>query len=209
MPVQKPKTSSTKVTLIKLTTLERRVLKAALSIAAEKEWYNISLSEVASIAGFELNEVLQRFPDTNAIANTWFEQALYAMLAPLPKAQNKLPISERLEIILLRWFKALTPQKQVTVGMLRSKFHLPHIHHWGPLVFALSRHVQLWRETAMLRAVGRQRQIEEIALTAIFLGTLVVWCNDATEGQLLTQKFLKKKLSQGEGIMSRYFEPTH
>ena len=209
MPAQKPKTSSTKVCLIKLTTLERRVLKAALSIADEKEWYNISLSEVASVAGFELNEILPRFPDTNAIANTWFEQALYAMLAPLPKAHNKLPISERLEIILLRWFKALTPQKQVTVGMLRSKFYLPHIHHWRPLVFALSRHVQLWRETAMLRAVGRQRQIEEIALTAIFLGTLMVWCTDASEGQLLTQKFLKKKLSQGDGIMNRFIEPTH
>ena len=146
--MRKPKTPSTKVTPIKLTTLERRVLKAALSIADEKEWYNISLNEVAFNAGYELNEIVPRFPDTNAIANTWFEQALYAMLAPLRKAHHKIPISERLEIILLRWFKALTPQKQVTVGMLRSKFHLPHIHHWGPLVFALSRHVQLWRETA-------------------------------------------------------------
>ena len=125
------------------------------------------------------------------------------------RTHNKTPISERLEIILLRWFKALTPQKQVTVGMLRSKFHLSHIHHWGPLVFALSRHVQLWRETAMLRTVGRQRQIEEIALTAIFIGTLVVWCTDASEGQQLTQNFLKKKLSQGDSIMKRFIEPTH
>ena len=208
MPAQKLIASSTKVTLIKVTTLERRVLKAALSIAAEKEWYNISLSEVASMAEFELNEILPRFPDTNAIANTWFEQALYAMLVPLPKAQHKLPTSERLEIILLRWFKALTPQKQVTVGMLRSKFHLPHIHHWGPLVFSLSRHVQLWREAALLRAGGRQRQIEEIALTAIFLGTLVVWCTDASEDQLLTQKFLKNKLRQSEAIMNRFIKPS-
>ena len=203
--IESHKMASKKVNLIKLTTLERRVLKAALSIGAEKEWYNISLSEVATRAGFSLNDILPRFPDTDSIANIWFEQALHAMLAPLPKSYNKLPISERLEVILLRWFKALTPQKQVTISMLRGKFHLPHIHHWVPLVFALSRHVQLWRETAILTTVGRQRQLSEIGLTTIFIGALVIWCKDASDGQQLTQNYLKKYLNRGDRIMRRFF----
>ena len=204
----KQKESSQNFSPIKLTPPKKRILKAALSIAGETEWYNLSLCDVASAAGLSLNDVMTHFPDTNAIADAWFEQALFTMLAPVPKSYDRMPAPERLEMLLSRWFELLTSQRKVTIDMLRSKFHLPHPHHWGPLVFALSRHVQLWRETAKLRAAGRQRQIEEVGLTVIFLRTLLVWCNDESEGQQLTQNYLRKKLSQADGVMSRIFRPT-
>ena len=184
---------------------EQLILKAALSIASEKKWYNISLCDVATVSELSLIEVISYFPDTNAIANAWFERALYAMLAPLPKSYNKMPATERLEMLIWRWFEALNEQRPITLDMLASKFHLPHIHHWVPLTFTLSRHVQLWRETAKLTAVGRQRQIEEIGLTAIFLATLSYWCNDTSESQINTRNFLHRKLQQGNVVMSKLF----
>ena len=184
---------------------EQLILKAALSIASEKKWYNISLCDVATVSKLSLIEVIAYFPDTNAIANAWFEQALYAMLAPLPKTYDKMLASERLEMLMWRWFEALNQQRLVTLDMLASKFHLPHVHHWAPLAFTLSRHVQLWRETAKLTAVGRQRQIEEIGLTTIFLATLSYWRHDTSEGQKNTRVFLHKKLKQGNVVMCKLF----
>ena len=184
---------------------EQLILKAALSIASEKKWYNISLCDVATVSKLTLIEVISYFPDTNAIANAWFEQALYAMLAPLPKTYDKMLASERLEMLMWRWFEALNQQRLVTLDMLASKFHLPHVHHWAPLAFTLSRHVQLWRETAKLTAVGRQRQIQEIGLTTIFLATLSYWRHDTSEGQKNTRVFLHKKLKQGNVVMCKLF----
>jgi len=184
---------------------EQLILKAALSIASEKNWYNISLCDVATVSKLSLIEVISHFPDTNAIANAWFEQALYAMVAPLPKTYDAMRATERLEMLLWRWFEALNEQRPVTLDMLASKFHLPHMHHWAPLAFSLSRNVQLWRETAKLTAVGRQRQVEEIGLTAIFLATLAYWCNDTSKGQKNTRNFLHKRLKQGNVFMSKLF----
>ena len=87
------------------------LMTSALSIASEKKWHNISLCDVATVSKLSLIEVISYFPDTNAIANAWFEQALYAMLAPLPKTYDKMPPSERLEMLMWRWFEALNKQE--------------------------------------------------------------------------------------------------
>jgi len=182
------------------------VLDTALAMAAETPWYDLSMNDIAARAGLSLNDVRAHYADTNAIADAWFARALDAMLAPPPGNFAAKPVAERLEILLLRWFDALAPHHRATVDMLRSKFHLPHVHHWSPLVFVLSRHVQLWRDTAGLRAKGRQRQIEEIGLTAIFLATLARWCGDESEGQQATRAFLSRRLASGDRFMARYVD---
>jgi hypothetical protein len=38
----------------------------------------------------------------------------------------------------------------MTAQMLRGKLHLPHLHHWVPMIFNLSRTIQWLREAAQL-----------------------------------------------------------
>ena len=184
---------------------ETAILEAALRRAADVPWYDLYLGDVAEEAGMTLAEVHAVYADTNAIADRWFVMAQAAMLAPLPKKVAAQPVKTRLEFILWRWFAALAAERRASIGMLRSKFHLPHVHHWSPLVFSLSSHVQLWRDAAGLRAAGRRRQVEEIGLTGVFLATLAVWCGDEGEGQVRTRAFMARRLAQGDAAMARLF----
>ena len=183
-----------------------RILYAALDMATgETGWYDLSLVELARRCGISVNGVRRHYPDTNAIANAWFSLALEAMLAPMPDEADLWPVKERLEFIIWRWFESLSPYHEVTAQMLGSKLHPPHIHHWVPMVFDLSRLVQLWRDAAGLHDGGRRRQLEEIALTGIFLATLREWCRDQSPQQAHTRSRLLESLDRAERAAESWF----
>ena len=183
-----------------------RILDAALEMASEETgWYDLSLAELARRCGIPVNGVRCYYADTNAIANAWFSRALQAMLSPMPEEFEAWPVKERLEFVIWRWFEALAPYHQVTTQMLGSKLHPPHIHHWVPMVFDLSRLVQLWRDAAGLRAGGRRRQLEEVALTGIFLATLRDWCRDQSPGQAHARSQLLERLTEAERAAGLWF----
>lgn len=186
----------------------RQVLAKAMEMATEQGWYDLSLAELAEDCGLAVNDLRQLFPDTNAIADAWFASALEDMLAPLPEDHKDWTVRKRLELILWRWLEALAPYHGVTVEMLKAKLHLPHIHHWAPMPFDLSRLVQLWRDAAGLRSGGRRRQIEEISLTAIFLATLADWCRDSSSGQTWARQRLGRRLDRAERAAGFWLGPS-
>lgn len=185
---------------------EDRILHAALEMAQEGSgWYDLSLMELAQRCGLSVNGIRRYYTDTNAIADAWFSRALEAMLSPMPEKSDAWPVKERLEFIIWRWFESLAPYHRVTAQMLGSKLHPPHIHHWLPMIFDLSRLVQLWRDTAGLHAGGRRRQLEEIALTGIFLATLREWCRDQSPGQAHARARLLERLTEAERAAALWF----
>jgi len=176
-----------------------RILDAAMEMAHEQDnWYDLGLVELAKRCGTSVNDIRRYYADTNAIADAWFSRALEAMLSAEPENIQTLPVKERLEFIIWRWFEALAPYHQVTAQMLGSKLHPPHIHHWVPMVFDLSRLIQFWRDAAGLHAGGRRRQLEEIALTGIFLATLREWCLDESPQQTQAHSRLLNLLTKAE-----------
>ena len=179
------------------------IVSMALRMATEGGWYNLSLVELAGRCDLSVNALRDHFADANAIADAWFAAALRAMLQPLPDGFDDRSARERLELVLWRWFEALAPHRRVTVEMLKTKLHLPHFHHWLPMPFDLSRLVQLWRELSGLRADGHRRQVEEIALTAIFLATLADWCNGASDGAQWPPARIRARLGQRLGRAER------
>ena len=130
---------------------------------------------------------------------------LAAMLAPVDKGFFDLPATERVRLLLLRWFDSLAPRRQTTAAMLAGKLYPAHPHHWVPMVFDLSRLIHWLRDAAGLDAGGRQRQAEEIALSALFVATLAVWCRDDSEDQARTRAFLDRRLEHGDRLMAALF----
>ncbi|WP_051559967.1 DAHP synthetase I family protein [Marinobacterium jannaschii] len=176
-----------------------RILNAALELATERDnWYDLSLVTLAKYCDTSVNHIRHYYADTNAIANAWFSRALEAMLAADLEDIEALPVKERLEAVIWRWFEALSPYHRVTAQMLGAKLHFPHIHHWLPMVFDLSRLVQFWREAAGLHAGGRRRQVEEVFLTGIFLATLRTWCRDESLQQWQAHERLLSLLARAE-----------
>ncbi len=186
-----------------------RILAAALELAQEEDnWYDLGLVALANRCGASVNGIRRYYADTNAIADAWFARALEEMLSLEPESVETLPVKERLECIIWRWFEALAPYRQVTAQMLRSKLHPPHIHHWVPMVFDLSGLIQFWRDAAGLHAGGRRRQIEELVLTGIFLATLRAWCRDESLQQAEAHSTLSDLLTKAERGAAFWFSAS-
>ncbi len=180
-----------------------RVVEEAIRQAEATHWQAVRLSDVAESLGLPIGVVLERFRDMDDVANAWFARGWHAMLAAKPDTFAEWPERVRIEHCLMAWFDAFGAHRRVTVEMLRTKAHLPHLHTWVPMVFDLSRTVQWLREAARLEARygTRRAQAEEIALTGLFLAALGVWASDESEGQRHTRRFIDRSLRQGEQCM--------
>ncbi|MGI9381944.1 MAG: hypothetical protein ACR2PO_02225 [Methyloligellaceae bacterium] len=183
--------------------LSARIVDTSIELAEDVGWGSVRLREVAARLGVSLAEVEACHRDLDSVANACFARAWQAMLAPPPEDFGTLTAETRLHILLMRWFDALAPHREVTGQMLSEKLHLPHPHHWIPMIFNLSRTIQWLRDAALLDAGGRRRQIEEIGLTALFLATLAVWRRDQTPGQERTRAFLRRRLARADRVMVR------
>src|SRR5215207_9704358 len=170
---------------------------AALDLVEEKgQWSAVRLHDVADRLQIPPFEVLNHYRDLDSVADAWFVRGLKAMVAPKPPDFIREPEWRRIEICLLAWFDALAPHQRVTAQMLRGKLHLSHPHHWVPMIFSLSRVIHWLREAAQLPAVygTRRAQREEVGLTALFLGALMIWTRDKTASQARTRRFLRREL---------------
>ncbi|MCE8015749.1 TetR/AcrR family transcriptional regulator [Halomonas sp. MCCC 1A17488] len=180
-----------------------RIVDEAVRQAETHGWRAVRLSEVARSLELPMSVVLERFRDMDDVANAWFQRGWRAMLAAKPDTFDDWPERVRIEHCLQAWFDAYAAHRQVTVQMLKAKAHLPHPHTWVPMVFDLSRTVQWLREAARLEARygTRRAQVEEMALTSLFLAALAVWASDTSEGQRRTRRFIEKRLKRGESWM--------
>jgi len=118
------------------------------------------------------------------------------MVAPKPADFMNHPEWRRIELCLLAWFDALSSHRRVSSQMLWGKLHPSHPHHWVPMVFNLSRTVHWLREAARLPAEygTRKAEREEVALTALFVGALLLWSSDESVGCERTKQFLRREL---------------
>jgi AcrR family transcriptional regulator len=174
-----------------------RVADAALEMAAETGWYDLPMRALAARLGVSLSALARRYRDPDAIADLVFARARDAMLGIGSAGGPRV----RVERAMLAWFDALAPHRPVAVQMLRAKLHPPHLHHWVPLPFHLSRLIWWLREAAALDATGRRRHAEEIALSTIFLAALASWAFDDSPGQRRTRALVGRMLDRAEGCL--------
>lgn len=203
-PRRKPASSKTAGKIVAADVVVDRALMRGDVIG----WDNLSLRDLAGDLGIAPAELAALFKDKNAIADAWFTRARDAMLSAQSRGFSRQPVKDRLNILLLRWFDALAPHRDVTAQMLGAKMWPFHPHHYVPMVFDLSRLIQWLRDAVGMTAGGRQRQIEEIGLTLLFLDVLRRWCRDGSDGQTETKAFLAKRLAQADGLAAKWFSGT-
>jgi len=177
------------------------ILNQSLDLAEEVGWSNLTFQDLANRMKISLAEIRLHYRDFNAVADAWFENAIQTMLEPLPRAFYQRPAPERLHILMMRWFDALAPHRNVTAQIINQKLYPAHPHHWVPMVFDLSRTIQWLRDTARLTAKGRRRQLEEVGLSTLFIFTLAVWTRDNSFNQDKTREFLKRRLERSDRMM--------
>ena len=183
--------------------LDERILETTLDLGEELGWENVRLHQVAERLELPLVQIAARYRDLDAVANAWFTRARDTMLEAADERLRALPPPERLHAVIMRWFDALRPHRELTGEILSEKLYLSHPHHWVPMIFDLSRLIHWFLDAATIRSTGRQRQLAEVGLTLIFLATLRVWLRDQTPEQLRTRSFLRRQLESADRRLAR------
>lgn len=182
--------------------LEQTIVTAAVARGRAVGWDRVRLADIARDLKLPVSEIVRAYRDLDAVADAWFARATSAMADAGTRAAGRAP-KARLETAMLAWFDALASERRVTAQMLRTKLYPAHPHHWVPVIFSLSRTIQLLRDVAGLGADGTRRQIEEVGLSALFVAALGVWCRDETEGQKRTRAFIARWLAAADRALTR------
>lgn len=182
-----------------------RILETALLLAEQRGWDAVHLHDVAQSMGIGLVEIHRHYRQKDDLAEGWFDRADRALISAGDTADwQSLPVRERLSRAILAWLEALAPHRRATAEMLRYKMQPDHLHLQAQGLMRVSRTVQAIRETARLPSVGLRRELEEVVLTGIFLGTVGRWLSDDSPEASRTRAWLDRRLSLAESAALRF-----
>jgi ubiquinone biosynthesis protein COQ9 len=182
--------------------LAHAIMALALEQAERVGWDGVRLFDVAAALDISLSDIYRHYRDADAISEAWLAKADRAMLEAAEPGFADLPPPQRIERAMLRWLDALAPHRVVTRQILVGKLYPGHPHFVAALIFRLSRTVQWVREAALLPGRPPRRQLEEIALTWLFVATVAVWAVDGSAGQQATRRFLANRLRDAARLQS-------
>lgn len=181
-----------------------QILEAALFLGEQRGWDAVHVYDIADYMQVGLADIERHYRNKDEIAEAWFRRADQAVVACASEpGWMELNVRERLSRAMRAWFAALEPHKGITVEMLRYKVQPDHIHLVIQGVLRTSATVQWMREAARLPSTGLRRELEEPALTAIFLSTLAMWLMERTPGTPRTWAWLEGRLADAERIALR------
>lgn len=188
--------------------LAQDILDTALDLGEARGWDAVHLYDIARAMDIGLSDIRRHYDQKDAIAEAWFGRADAALLAMAETpGWLELDVRQRLARAILAWLDALAPHRRLTAAMLRYKLQPDHLHLHVAGLLRVSRTVQWLRETACLPSAGWRRELEEVALTGIYLGTFVYWLNDGSAGSVRTRAFLDRLLAMAEHTALRFMPP--
>lgn len=177
----------------------QRILDAALDLGEQRGWDDLHLYDIAEAMGITLSDIQRHYDQKDAVAEAWFGRADATMLAVAETpGWIELDMRQRLARAIFAWLDALAPHRRLTAAMLRYKLQPDHLHLQVAGLLRISRTVQWIRETAGLPSAGWRRELEEAALTGIFLATFTHWLNDDSIDAARTRAFLDRLLAVAE-----------
>lgn len=180
------------------------ILDAALTFGARAGWDAMNLHDLANGIGLTLADIHRHYRQKDDLAQALFERADRAMiLGGEAEGWRALPPRERLLRAIWAWLQPLEAHRAVVAGMLRYKLQPDHPHLQAQGVLRISRTVQWLRETACLPATGWRRELEEVALSAIFVGAVARWLHDDSPDSGRTRAWLERQLKRAERVAMR------
>ena len=181
-----------------------RIVDAAIALGEERGWDAVHVYDIADHMGVGLEQIERHFRNKDEIAEAWFRRADHALAACANETGwASLSVRERLSMAIRRWFGTLDRHKTIAVAMLRYKVQPDHIHLVIQGVLRTSATVQWVREAARVPSKGLRRELEEPALTAIFLSTMAIWLIESTPGTPRAWDWMERQLKIAEAIAVR------
>jgi AcrR family transcriptional regulator len=173
------------------------IVTAAMTLAAERDWRDIALSDIAAAAGLSLSDLLAAFPSKPAILDGFARDIDRRMLAGFEPEPDSGSARDRLFDVLMRRFDALDPYKPALAGILRAAWQDPLAGMaMGGTVF---RAMGLALEAAGIASDGAVGTLRRKALGVLYAATLRDWLKDDSADKSRTMAALDGRLRRVEG----------
>ncbi len=176
---------------------EKRLVEAAMKLAAAQPWNEVGYREIAAAAGVPLAEAWRAAPGRGAILRHLSRMVDEAVLKE-PVALDEGDARDRLFDALMRRFDALTPYREGLASVVEAMGRNPAAALCGGL--GLVRSMQAMLVAAGVPAEGLRGRVRAKGLTVVWLATLRTFLRDDSEDLSPTMASLDKQLRRAERV---------
>jgi AcrR family transcriptional regulator len=180
----------------------KRVIDAALRLAAERGWSAVALADIAGAAAMSLADLYALYPSKTAILEALSRDVDRQVLGGLDAEASETP-RDRLFDVLMRRFDALAAYREGLAAVARDARRDPAILLCG--AEQLMRSMAAMLEAAGISSSGLAGALKTKGLAAIYLATLRDWFGDDTADKAKTMAALDGRLRRAESCM-RWFD---
>lgn len=177
---------------------ERKVIEAALRLAAERGWNRVGLADIAQGAGLSLDRLHALFRSKEALLCAFARMIDRKVLSERDPELAEEPARERLFAVMMARFDAMRPYKPGLRAVLEATACDPMALGCGAAQLASSMAWML--EAAGLSSSGVRGAVRVKGLAAIQLATLRVWFADESEDMAATMAALDRHLRRAEQV---------
>lgn len=178
----------------------KRVIAAAMDLAATEGWRRVSLGAIAEAAGLSLAGLYDLFLGKGAILRALVADADAAMLsaAAADTDRTEETARDRLFEVLMARFDALRPYRDGIASVVRDSVGDPFALVCGGPRLLRSMHWAL--EAAGISSSGQGGRVRAKGLAAIYVSTFFTWLRDDSEDMAKTMASLDRALARADRL---------
>ena len=178
--------------MIDVSTPRGRVVAAALRLAAERPWREVTLRDIGEAAGLPLDQLRKEFETRSGVLRAFIRSIDDEVLAKAPKKEaGETPRDALFEVVMAR-LDALAPYKAAILSILKSG-------PAGPADLAAVLKSQAWMlQAAGVATHGPLGAAKVAGLASTYAAVLRTWLDDDDPGHARTMAVLDRRLRSGE-----------
>jgi AcrR family transcriptional regulator len=173
-------------------TIRGRLVAAAMKLAAERPWNEVTLTQIADAAGVSLVDVRNEFSDKGQVLAAFVRFVDDAVLARAPQRSGTQPSRDALFEVIMSRFDVLASYKPALKSIAAA---------WPldtSLACAMGRSQTWMLRAAGIRADGLDGSLRALGLGALYASVYRTWLSDDDPGLAKTMAALDRRLRRGE-----------
>lgn len=176
------------------------LIAAALRLASERPWADVTLADIADAAGTTLPGLKKELGSKGEIIAAFIGAVDDEMLARAPKRAPDQPVRDTLFEVIMCRFDVLAPYRPALRSIVRSG--LPDPAQLRPMLES-----QRWMlEAAGVNTAGVEGGVKVAGLATVYGSVFRVWLADDDPGQARAMAALDRRLRRGERTLTRIEE---
>jgi AcrR family transcriptional regulator len=183
--------------MIDLTSGEKRYISAALALAAERPWAEVTLSEIAQRAGGSLVDLKSHFASKSDVLRAFVKLVDDEVLARAPVGESSLAPRDALFEVIMSRFDVLEPWKPALRSIVGAGIPEP-----GQVLQVLASN-RWMLEAAGIGSGGVDGMARTAGLASVYASVFRTWLDDDDQGLARTMAALDRRLRRGEETLRR------